>query len=200
MRVHRPFERTGAVKDFFGNDITGLVVRFGDNMKMKRCSNCGEEKPSTSEYFYKCNSKPDGLTYFCRACQKAKSKAYYEANKDKLKAYRVANKDKEQARHKAYREANKDKVRLWSSKRRALKKKATVEKVPSDYFETMWKHQNGRCWWCSGKLKRDDTDMDHIIPLSRGGKHSKKNLCLAHLRCNRSKGTKLPQEYAGRLI
>jgi len=37
---------------------------------------------------------------------KAREKAYREANKDKIKAYREANKDK----IKAYREANKDKI------------------------------------------------------------------------------------------
>lgn len=34
--------------------------------------------------------------------------------------------------------------------------------------------------------------LDHIIPLSRGGSHQTKNVQLAHLRCNTSRGNKVP--------
>ena len=34
--------------------------------------------------------------------------------------------------------------------------------------------------------------LDHIIPLSRGGEHSRANTQCAHLRCNVKKGTRVP--------
>lgn len=36
--------------------------------------------------------------------------------------------------------------------------------------------------------------LEHIIPLSRGGEHSYANTALSHLRCNLSKGAKMPAE------
>lgn len=36
--------------------------------------------------------------------------------------------------------------------------------------------------------------LDHVIPLSKGGAHAPSNLRLAHLGCNRRKGTRMLQE------
>jgi hypothetical protein len=50
-----------------------------------------------------------------KAQQKARQKAYYEANKLKIltqqKAYKEANKDKIKAQQKVYKKANKDKIK-----------------------------------------------------------------------------------------
>lgn len=37
---------------------------------MKTCTKCGDEYPPTTQYFYSDSSKPDGLTYSCRICQR----------------------------------------------------------------------------------------------------------------------------------
>lgn len=39
--------------------------------------------------------------------------------------------------------------------------------------------------------------MDHVIPLSRGGRHSVSNIVPACLRCNSSKGSRTPEEWNG---
>lgn len=49
------------------------------------------------------------------------------------------------------------------------------------------------CGICS-LLIEGEHHIDHIVPLSRGGKHEVTNLQLAHPYCNRSKFTKLPEE------
>ena len=48
---------------------------------MKRCTCCEQEKP-TSE-FGKCSKLPDGLNIYCLECNRAKSKAWREANRDR---------------------------------------------------------------------------------------------------------------------
>ena len=55
--------------------------------------------------------------------------------------------------------------------------------------------QHGRCGIC-GELMMDaiePLDIDHIIPVSRGGTSHRENLQLVHCRCNRQKGNSLPQ-------
>ena len=78
--------------------------------------------------------------------------------------------------------------------RRAREKGAFVEPVSIGY---LFKRDGGICQLCGKKVSRDldhthtmSATMDHIIPLSRGGEHSKRNTQLAHFMCNSIKGAK----------
>ena len=53
----------------------------------------------------------------------------------------------------------------------------------------------GRCHWCSGTFLPEELTMDHVIPLSRGGKASRNNLVPACKQCNSSKKYLLPIEW-----
>jgi 5-methylcytosine-specific restriction endonuclease McrA len=55
--------------------------------------------------------------------------------------------------------------------------------------------KNKRCGICGHDVRFDDSTIDHIIPLSRGGSDSFKNMQLAHTACNSAKGNHLPTEY-----
>lgn len=64
----------------------------------------------------------------------------------------------------------------------------------------LFKAQKGRCWLCGQRMvkKRGEFNtvtVDHILPLSRGGTHSKKNLKGACKLCNKARGNKLPAEF-----
>ncbi len=79
----------------------------------------------------------------------------------------------------------------WSRKYRARKKNAFVEEVPFDYI---FKRDNGICQICGKKVLKKykfphtkSPSIDHIIPLSKNGKHSKKNCQLTHWGCNNKK-------------
>jgi len=78
----------------------------------KTCTGCGETKAATE--YHKDASKRDGLRHICKLCNKARKKAYYEANKERVlaqkKAHYEANKERVLAQKKAYREANKERV------------------------------------------------------------------------------------------
>ena len=54
------------------------------NIKTKVCNNCGQEKPLTSEYFYKDKRYKDGLINQCKVCCKEKSKKYRKENSEKI--------------------------------------------------------------------------------------------------------------------
>ena len=49
-----------------------------------------------------------------------------------------------------------------------------------------WKQQIGKgvCYHCEKKFSRVDLTMDHLIPLSRGGRSTKKNIVVACKQCN----------------
>jgi 5-methylcytosine-specific restriction endonuclease McrA len=59
------------------------------------------------------------------------------------------------------------------------------------------------CWWgapgCAGYCK-DEYDVDHIVPLDRGGHNDPSNIVISCSHCNRSKQDKLPEEWIRRLF
>jgi 5-methylcytosine-specific restriction endonuclease McrA len=93
-----------------------------------------------------------------------------------------------------YRKRNPEKVCLYTSKHRA----AIYANTPLDEMltSTEWlailTEHNGHCHYCSKKAK---LTLDHVIPLSKGGKHSKDNVVPACAHCNSSKGSKTLEEW-----
>jgi 5-methylcytosine-specific restriction endonuclease McrA len=51
------------------------------------------------------------------------------------------------------------------------------------------------CQWCGAK---DGLEIDHIVPISRGGSSDDDNLQVLCVPCNRSKGAKTLEEWSGR--
>lgn len=54
---------------------------------------------------------------------------------------------------------------------------------------------SGICYYCRHQVGRADLTMDHIVPLSRGGKSRKGNLVPACKECNNNKKYLLPLEW-----
>lgn len=147
------------------------------------------------------------------------SRQYYEANSEKVcersRQYQKANAERMRECYRRYREANAEKLREYlrryrqtprgkevqhakSHRRRALKADAPIG-LPFDEAAQL-KRQKSRCYYCGDKLT--EYHIDHVIPLSRGGSDGAENKVLACPTCNRSKGAKLPSEWAkgGRLL
>lgn len=59
-----------------------------------------------------------------------------------------------------------------------------------DFFESN-KPKNGKyeCAYCGDKLNKNQVDVDHITPKSRGGSDSVSNLTASCSHCNRQKGS-----------
>ena len=60
-----------------------------------------------------------------------------------------------------------------------------------------WKRlcSKGLCHYCNRAFKPGDLTMDHVVPLSRGGKSSRGNLVPACKECNTKKKMLLPLEW-----
>ena len=60
-----------------------------------------------------------------------------------------------------------------------------------------WKRQcaKGECYYCDGPHKAAELTMDHVVPISRGGKTTKGNVVPACKPCNNKKKQLLPMEW-----
>lgn len=61
-----------------------------------------------------------------------------------------------------------------------------------------WKQQVGRgiCSYCEKKFPKEELTMEHILPIARGGKSTKKNCVPCCKDCNTKKGSKTKAEMA----
>ena len=64
--------------------------------------------------------------------------------------------------------------------------------------KTRWWQQKtapGVCYYCSSSVAYHQLTMDHLVPLSRGGRSTKDNLVPSCKDCNNKKKTMLPVEW-----
>ena len=188
-----------------------------ESIQLKTCSKCKLEKPLNE--FSKHKGKPDGHRYACKNCEKIPAAKWRRTNSEYQKAYYQNRREETLARQKLYRtanlqamrsrarisqaknkearaayvsewvKANPEKNRAKRSRRRALELSAKTYLVTSQDIGKLY-HQN--CIYC-GSIKK--IEIDHVIPLSRGGNHSIGNLVPACQYCNRSKGSKTIMEW-----
>ena len=137
-----------------------------------------------------------------------KAREYWEANRDTINAKkrqdRLDNPGRESRASKEWRKNNKEKGRHAVRRRRARRKGAggshTVEDVRAIVaMQTPAGKRNPRCWWCDEEIG-GTYHVDHRIPLAKGGGDEPGNLVIACPRCNLSKHTRMPHEFAGRLL
>lgn len=118
---------------------------------------------------------------------KAKSAAYFRANRDaanaRRRAYYEAHKAEHAAKAKAWRDAHPDECRAASHKRKALKRGNG-----GSYTAAEWKAikaaQDYRCLACGVQEPAITLTVDHVLPLSMGGRNDAANLQALCLACN----------------
>ena len=153
----------------------------------------------------------------------AKQREWYEKNQEMVKAYQKANRAKIAERMKAWRvscadvikryqrewrEANVEHIRgyakryrqerpevkrLSEAKRRAAAR-ASVGQFTFRDVKALYTSQLGECVYCSTDLS-DTFEIDHVVPLSRGGSNEPENIQLLCQRCNRMKHAKTHNEF-----
>jgi 5-methylcytosine-specific restriction endonuclease McrA len=188
-------------------------------MAAKKCSKCGEEKPLVQ--FYKHPECKDGHRPDCKACNYAgnrarfspekhreynrayraknpnKDREYYEKNKavllPKMAEYNRRNWEAYLAKMRAWRKDNPEKVQVWVRNRRA-KLKGLNGSHTIDDIKALLEAQQGLCVYCRCDI-RESFQVDHIVPVAKGGSNDKSNLQLLCKTCNLDKRDKDPHEY-----
>jgi len=179
-------------------------------MKWFKCCKCGEEKQEDN--FYKDKSKPSGFKPRCKPCDsmsrdKAKraiyEKEYWDKRREERRKIILESYNNNSEKHKKKRREYLDSAngnanhRKHSQTRRARERNAFVEVVnPKEKYD----FQNGVCYICENKFSFSDMECDHVIPLAKGGLHEGKNIKMACIHCNRSKGAKVLKEVCYQMV
>lgn len=182
---------------------------------MKHCTKCKRRKPLDD--FNARRQSPDGRRPTCRECDREyyeqnkikfgeiahqRYHANIEANREKQRnytakptsvAWRQRRWQKNRKRLLKYQKARKLKnpqqFAEYEARRRAKIKGATViEKISRHEIYTA---HGGCCHICKLPVPFRKMHLDHVIPLSKGGQHTRENLKPAHPFCNMSKKDKL---------
>lgn len=117
------------------------------------------------------------------------------SRKQYLAEYYRKNREVLSAKKKQYHKDCPDLHRRRNSKRRAVKRNATIgDQAEIVAWEKNWRSKKTvTCHWCSKRIKTSDAHVDHVVPLSKGGNHSVENFCVSCETCNLSKHNKLPE-------
>jgi 5-methylcytosine-specific restriction endonuclease McrA len=175
---------------------------------VKKCSKCSELKP-LSEFFKKKNGK-FGRQSVCKICMKeydptgestrARSRAHYEANREltleKQKAYRASNAERIALYQSQYYLAHPGISREKYAKRRALEIDAMGD-LPCNWVYVLLSYYGSSCLSCGSQ---ENLEMDHVVPLSRGGMHDLSNMQILCRTCNRSKGNRNSNDYRTKIL
>jgi len=73
-------------------------------------------------------------------------------------------------------------------------------KRPRFSISGVWNRDNGICQYTGKKLSKNEGNVDHIIPKSKGGKTDWTNCVLSHKAINSKKANKTPEECGIKLI
>ena len=78
-----------------------------------------------------------------------------------------------------------ERVKARPSRKRRPRKRVRREHIPVSVNRLVWRRDQGRCVNCGSNER---LEYDHIIPVSKGGSNTARNLQLLCERCNRRKG------------
>ncbi len=167
-------------------------------MELKACTKCKEEKPF--DLFPNWARSKDGKSHWCKVCRKN----YYSTNKvailEKTKAYSQKNTNRIRKTKAEWRKANPEK-RASQQRRRKARTRGneashyTMQDVLNTYgtachicnieVDLTAPRRAGHKGWELG------LQLDHVIPLSKGGADSLPNVKPAHGKCNLAKASRL---------
>lgn len=108
--------------------------------------------------------------------------------------YAAGHREHERLRRKSYYLANKEKYVAYVHTRNANKKHVGGRYTPDD-IARIKNTQHNKCAMCRKSLRRNG-EIDHIVPISRGGSNFSKNLQLLCRDCNRAKSARDPVIHA----
>ena len=133
-----------------------------------RCPQCEQDLPA--EEFNADSTRTLGLAAWCRTCESK----YRSSRRTEPPKYRRWSSPEARAR-------------AYASAYRARKRNQFVEHVDP---EVIWERDKGICGICGDPIE-GRFDVDHIVPLARGGEHSYANTQAAHPTCNYRKRDRL---------
>ena len=134
---------------------------------------------------------------------------YYEKNKKRINEngskYQKDNPDKSRESTRKWASANKGKIKKWGEMNRIKTRQYCHARrlkvrggdlITEEFIERLILEQGNACNACRSSFEDIQMQIDHIIPLSKGGAHSACNIQLLCKSCNCSKSNKMPIDWA----
>ena len=168
----------------------------------KKCSRCQTIK--SIDLFSKDAYRKTGFSNNCKECRKEYNlknkdrnnkvcREWHEKNKDKANARRkqwnLDNYEKAKLKDKNYAKNNPEILRNKANLRRARVLSNGIYEINKKELKKLYA-QN--CFYCESNEK---IQLDHVIPISKGGSHSIGNIVPACRKCNLEKSDKFIAEW-----
>jgi 5-methylcytosine-specific restriction endonuclease McrA len=138
-----------------------------------------------------------------QALRKKSYEYYRDLSARNQASYRARFPDRVKGWMKAWREANPEKCAEHTHRRRAQKLSTSIGTDRDAYrswVRLLKTEPSLACYWCGKRTKPKGREIDHIVPLSRGGADDVYNLCASCRKCNRSKHAKMPHKFSGQHV
>lgn len=212
-------ERRAAVRRHYWENRDRLLVQQRERYQRDREKRLAYEQSRAERRRHEHQQKMQSPEYRERRRQQAarwrnqnpgRAKAWYHAKMDdpafrakrreSSRAWKSRNPDRVRDRARQWRQAHPERVRAMTAKRRAVIRKAPTAQL-IDRF-AIAERDGWRCHICGKSIPKDSRapdpkslTLDHLVPISQGGPHTKDNVAAAHLRCNIRRGAgRLPAQ------
>jgi 5-methylcytosine-specific restriction endonuclease McrA len=172
---------------------------------LRKCNDCGLEAHSETdlELFTRKKNAKHGRALLCRKCSSARAKTHYENNteyyqnwrntkgKELHKKWRENNKDKVKESKQRYQKSNPAKMREKTMRYKTRKKANTPDLCANELSEIQKLYELACELTTTTGIKHE---VDHILPISKGGQHVLSNLRVCTMEENRTKSDKIIPE------
>ena len=174
---------------------------------MKTCNKCKKEKP-LNEFAENSHNKK----VRCLSCKNIARVNYYVSNKEKIQEYQKIYKEKNpkpkkegrpklpseynSIRRKRYYYQHPEKQKAYTHTRRVKGGK----KLSPETINILIDESDNICFWCNEEIPQGHLHIDHIYPVSKGGKNDTFNLVVSCRTCNLSKGSKDPEIFLEEIL
>lgn len=115
------------------------------------------------------------------------------------RSHYIRNKEMVLAKAAEWRRSNPEKRAGYAAKRRSTRYGLTTPKEAREAvmrIKALKAMLFATCAYCKKEFSARELQIDHIFPLSKGGRHVAENLVLACVSCNCSKGSKIVGEHS----
>lgn len=169
----------------------------------RACIKCGV--PQSVDNFRLHRDGKSRATNVCDECHSAMRRlryaqdvSYREYMKSKASQYGKT-RYKQDAEYREHMIANARSYAETHPEQLAKYRNLRAERISTTYEEftryEIYKRDNGTCQYCGTKQNKTGWHLDHVIPLARGGVHTRENVVVSCASCNQSKGARLLSEW-----
>ena len=151
-----------------------------------RAENKDEISAYNAEYYSENAERIKAEHLIYNAENKDKIAAYYQEHKEEKAIYGAEWYKNNKDIRKAWVADNRDKRNAYNAKRRAIFANATIGDLDeiAEIYRQAQEDEGIICYLCGKVIELGDRNVDHVHPISKGGKHTPPNLRITHVHCN----------------